>query len=153
MNIGLTYFWKSFSWIGVEIVCMLISQLLLLYMWESFTHTHILLMCSIHWQCENIFERLMKIYDSLLDFEKWWNIFSYCLNVWMFESLVNKSTWWKYVEHMLRGSFSLFNYAFYTICLLNISLTISCALCLFLDKKGEKLYTSPCLIWGNSCLT
>ena len=94
MNIGLTYFWKRFSWIGVEIVWMLISQLLLLYMWEAFTHTHILLMCLIHWQCENIFERLMKIYDSILDFEKWRNIFSYCLNVWMYESLVNKSTWW-----------------------------------------------------------
>ena len=32
MNIGLTYFWKCFRWIGVEIVCMLISQLFLLYM-------------------------------------------------------------------------------------------------------------------------
>src|SRR5579862_137073 len=50
---------------------------------------------------------------------------------------------------MFRGSFSLFNLAFYTICLLNISFFISCVLCLFLDKKGEKMYTSPCLILGR----
>ena len=52
MNIGLTYFWKCFSWIGVEIVCMLISQLLLLYMWEAFTHTHIFCLCA--WFISNV---------------------------------------------------------------------------------------------------
>ena len=39
---------------------------------------------------------------------------------------------------MFRGSFSLFNFALYTICLLCISFFISCIPCLFLDKKGEK---------------
>ena len=32
--------WKCFRWIGVDIACMLKSQLLLVYMLEAFTHTH-----------------------------------------------------------------------------------------------------------------
>ena len=59
MNIGLTYFWKCFSWIGVEIVCMLISQLLLLYMWEAFTHTH---------------THFAYVLDSLAMWEYFWEI-------------------------------------------------------------------------------
>src|SRR5579862_7213255 len=54
---------------------------------------------------------------------------------------------------LVKGELSLFNFTFYTICLLNISFFISCALCLFLDKKGEKLYTSPCLILGRILYT
>ena len=79
MNIGLTYFWKGFRWIGVDRVCMLISQLLLLYIWEAFTHTHFayvldsLAMWEYFWEInENLLFSLglwqvMKYFLLLLD--------------------------------------------------------------------------------------
>ena len=64
MNIGLTYFWKGFRWIGVEIVCMLISQLLLLYMWEAFTHTHTICLCA--WFISNVRIFLRDLWKSMI---------------------------------------------------------------------------------------
>ena len=81
MNIGLTYFWKCFRWIGVEIVCMLISQLLLLYMWEAFTHTHIFCLCA--WFISNVRIFLWDLWKSMII--SWKNDEILSLIAWMCE--------------------------------------------------------------------
>ena len=97
MNIGLTYFWKGFRWIGVDRVCMLISQLLLLYIWEAFTHTHFayvldsLAMWEYFWEInENLWFSLelwqvMKYFLLLLD----------CVIVWcpLWTNLLVDNVW------------------------------------------------------------
>ena len=99
-----------------------------LAMWEYF--------CEIYENLWLSLKKMMKYFLLLLD----------CVNVWVpCEQIYLVIICGAYVK----GELSLFNFTFYTICLLNISFFISCVLCLFLDKKGEKMYTSPCLILGR----
>ena len=132
-------------------------------------HVDITITPSIYVRSIHTHTYFAYVLDSLAMWEYFWEIYEnlwlsleFCKNVKYFLLLLECVNVWVPCEQIylviicgayVKRELSLFNLAFYTICLLNISFFISCALLSIpWQKGGENVYLTMFDIGENLCI-